>query len=100
MNSIYLKNKITGDVKQVSKGFNWGVFCFGPIYLFVKGCYKQGVGLFIVNGIAISYLGTNGDFGGFAIVVLLAHAFMAFSFSNFYMAMLERRDYKPIEADQ
>lgn len=99
MEQIYLKNKITGDMKQVEKGFSWPVFFFGWLYLFIKGCYKQGVVILFLDLLIFIYATTHADQGGFVLLILFIHSYVAYNWHLTYIDSLEKKDYKAIPID-
>jgi len=102
-NIVYLKNKVTSDTKQIEKGFNWKVFLFGWVYLFIVGDYLKGVVLLIVDTV-LGYMATTFDNGEILpmtliLLILAINAFTAWDFHKDYIKILEKKDYNIIDTD-
>jgi hypothetical protein len=99
MASIYMKNEITGDVKQIDESLNWKVFFFGWIYLFYKGDIGSGIALMAID-IAIATMTTvaASDYVPYLLfAILIAHIIVANNWHKAYIKVLEKKDYKIIE---
>ncbi len=99
MLSTYMKNEITGDVKQIEKGFNWKVFLFGWIYLFIVGDFVSGLVLLFFDSVlaGMTAVAQSEYFIYFILGIYAAHAWLAFEFYKTYIKVLEKKDYKEIE---
>ena len=99
MPHIYMKNEITGDVKQINKGFNWNVFLFGWIYLFIVGDFVSGIALLVFDSAlaGMAVIANSEYFIYFILAIIVAHIWSASDFHKGYVKMLEKKDYKEIE---
>ena len=91
---------MTGDVKQIEEGLNWKVFLFGWIYLFYKGDVTSGTALFAID-VACATMTTVAGEGNtiyFLIAIFIAHIVVANNWHKEHIKILEKKDYKIIEA--
>ena len=99
MANIYMKNELTGDIKQIEEGLNWKVLLFGWIYLVYKGDIGSGFALFAID-MACAAMTTITDSNNtlfFLIAIFIAHIFIANNWHKAYIKVLEKKDYKIIE---
>ena len=99
MANIYMKNELTGDVKQIEEGLNWKVLLFGWIYLVYKGDIGSGVALFAIDvacGTMTTITGAN-NMIYFLMAIFIAHIVIANNWHKAYIKVLEKKDYKIIE---
>ncbi len=94
MNNIYLKNEITGEIKQVEKGFNWNVFLFSWIYLFIKGDIGSGITLLIVDSVAATFtVQLPGSVPFVCLFITIMHSIVAYDWYKYHIKLLEKKDF-------
>jgi hypothetical protein len=89
-NIIYLKNKITGDVKTLKGGkFNMDLFLLGVLYLFKEGDIKNGVTLLLVISIPM-----------FTILMYVPNIIFAGLLYSLFVLYITAKDYNKVRTEE
>lgn len=92
---IYMKNKVTNEIKTIEKGFNLWVFFFGWIYLFIKGDYRNAIILLVAYAGSLVLFGIE-NITLVSVILLIGNIVVAWNWHTEYCKILEKKDFEII----